>query len=176
MSRLAKQAITLPQGVEMKIEGQKVEIKGPKGVLKHVIPSGFSIKREGEVFFVEAKEFVLKKDHGLHYALLRNLVLGVSKGFEKKLLLIGVGYKAVLEGSKLDLQVGYSHPTKLDIPSDIRVQVEKNLVTIAGIDKQKVGQFAAVVRGVRPPEPYKGKGIRYQEEHVRKKAGKAKGK
>ncbi len=176
MSRLAKQSIPLPQGVDLKVEGQKIEVKGPKGTLKHEIPSGISIRKEKDHFFVDAAESILKKDWGLHWALIRNIVEGVSKGFEKRLLLIGVGYKAVLEGSKLDLQVGYSHPTKVDIPSGIQVKVEKDLVVMTGIDKQKLGQFAAVVRGIRPPEPYKGKGIRYEGEYVRKKAGKAKGK
>jgi large subunit ribosomal protein L6 len=115
-----------------------------------------------------------KTTHGLYRATINNMIIGVSKGFEKKLTLIGVGYRAAIQGHKIDLQLGFSHPTQLQIPQGVQVEVEKSTaITVKGIDKQAVGQFAATIRAVRPPEPYKGKGIRYEEEFVRKKAGKA---
>ena len=112
--------------------------------------------------------------HGLYRSLINNMVIGVNKGFEKRLSLIGVGYRAAVSGNKIDLQLGFSHPTALEIPKEIEVKVEKSTkIIISGMDKQAVGQFAASVRAVRPPEPYKGKGVRYEDEYVRKKAGKA---
>jgi len=175
MSRLAKRAIDLPKGVELKVSGNNVDVKGPKGSLTHVLMPGISLKQEENQVWIVVDPNLHKngKDAGLHWALLRNTVNGVSQGFEKRLTLIGVGYKAVVKGNKLDVQVGYSHPTEVDIPSDLQVKVDKNTVIISGINKQKVGQFAATVRQIRPPEPYKGKGIRYEDEYVRKKAGKA---
>ena len=131
---------------------------------------------EGNRLFVEKDNAVEmpKSSHGLFRALINNMVIGVSKGFEVRLGLVGVGYRAALQGQKLDLQLGFSHPTQLAIPKGIQVTVDKSVtVIISGIDKHAVGQFAAQVRGMKPPEPYKGKGIRYEKEFVRKKAGKA---
>jgi large subunit ribosomal protein L6 len=139
------------------------------------LPTGVSIQVEGQAVIVNRDEAViLSKFHGLYRSLVKNAILGVSDGFEVKLTLIGVGYKANLVGSELDMQLGYSHPTKIKIPKTIQVTVEKGTaISIKGIDKHEVGQFAAMVRGMRPPEPYKGKGVRYEQEHVRKKEGKA---
>jgi len=180
MSRLAKMPILLPKGVEIKISKGEVEVKGPKGILKRSIPEGISVKvEEGQVtVHYDEKSGLPMPMYGLHWSLMNNAIIGVSAGFEKQLSLIGVGYRAAVKGTVLDLQLGFSHPTQVDIPSEIQVAIEKSvLIKITGMDKQVVGQFAANVRAKRPPEPYKGKGIRYVDEYVRKKAGKsAKGK
>lgn len=180
MSRLAKTPIPLPKGVEVKSSKGEVEVKGPKGTIKRSLPEGISVKvEEGQITVNYDEESGLKKPmYGLYWSLINNAIIGVSSGFEKKLSLIGVGYRAAVKGNVLDLQLGFSHPSQIDIPSEIQVAVEKStLITITGIDKQLVGQFAADVRAMRPPEPYKGKGVRYVDEYVRKKAGKsAKGK
>ncbi len=177
MSRLGKSPISLPKGVEVKATGDgMIHVKGAKGSLSHPLSPGIHIKIEGDLLLVERDEAVEmpKTTHGLHRALINNMVVGVSKGFEKRLTLIGVGYRAALQGHKLDLQLGFSHPTQIQIPKTVQVAVDKStLIIITGIDKQAVGQFAAAVRAMRPPEPYKGKGIRYENEYVRKKAGKA---
>lgn len=176
MSRLGKTPIPLPKGVEIKIEGLKLSIKGPKGTVAYDLPKGISIKIDDGRAIVERDEKVEmpKTTHGLVRATVNNMVTGVSKGFEKRLSMVGVGYRAALQGQKLDLQVGLSHPTQLSIPKNIQVAVDKSVtIIITGIDRHSVGQFAAIVRSVKPPEPYKGKGIRYEDEYVRKKAGKA---
>ncbi len=175
MSRLGKRAIMLPKGVEVKIDGLTVTVKGPKGSVLQNIVEGVEVKVEENQVFVGIDENILKYSmHGLYRSLLLNAVLGVSQGFEKKLQLIGVGYRAQVNEGLIDLQLGLSHPCNKKIPNDIQVTIEKNtLITINGIDKQKVGQFAAEIRALKPPEPYKGKGIRYENEYVRKKAGKA---
>ncbi len=177
MSRLGKSPVPLPKGVELTTSQEGVvSVKGPKGTLSHAFAPGIYMKAEDGFVLVEKDENVEmhRAVHGLSRALINNMIVGVSKGFEKRLSLVGVGYRATLQGRVLDLQLGYSHPTKLDIPENVQVTVEKNvLIVISGSDKQAVGQFAATVRGMRPPEPYKGKGIRYENEHVRKKAGKA---
>lgn len=176
MSRLAKKPIILPKGVELTVSQGVVQVKGPKGNLTHVLPEGIELVREGEkVMVAAAQEASLEKPTlGLHRSLIQNAVIGVSVGFQKTLQLIGVGYRAAIKGVKLDLQLGFSHPCELDIPAHIKVEIDKSVsITITGIDKQLVGHFAAQVRGLKPPEPYKGKGIRYTDEFVRKKAGKA---
>ncbi len=176
MSRLGKSPIELPKNVEAKIHDRKVIVKGPKGSLEFPSTEGLNLKIEEGRLFVEFDENVNVPGvtHGLYRATINNMIIGVSKGFEKKLSLVGVGYRAALQGHNLDLQLGYSHPTQLAIPKSVQVEVEKSTtIIIRGIDKQAVGQFAAMVRGMRPPEPYKGKGIRYENEYVRKKAGKA---
>lgn len=176
MSKLGKAPIPLPKGVEVKVEGSAVHVKGPKGALSYPLEKGISVKvAEGKII-VEKDEKVSmpKTTHGLLRALINNMVQGVSKGYEKKLSLVGVGYRAALAGNTLDLQLGFSHPTKVKIPSEVKVAVDKSVtIIITGIDKHAVGQFAAAVRAKKPPEPYKGKGIRYEDEYVRKKAGKA---
>lgn len=176
MSRLAKRPIPIPNGVEVEVKDDTLQIKGPKGALKHQMMKGLTIVKEDGVLKIEKDEKLHKNGemHGLHWALIKNKVAGVSEGFSKELHLIGVGYRAAVQGNKLDLQVGQSHPLQIDIPADLKVEVKKaTILTISGIDKQKVGQFAAQVQRANPPEPYKGKGIRYKDQYVRKKAGKA---
>lgn len=180
MSRLGNTPIPLPKEVEVKTSKNEIELKGPKGSLKMELPEGISIKTEEaqvRVFFDE-KSGLAKPMYGLYRSLINNAIIGLSTGFQKELSLVGVGYRAAVKGNALDLQLGYSHPSQLEIPSDLQVTVEKStLIKIAGTDKRLVGQFAADVRAIRPPEPYKGKGVRYVDEYVRKKAGKsAKGK
>ncbi len=176
MSRLGKSPIQLPDKVDVKIVGGMVQANGPKGSLSIPAHRGISVKVEDSKLIVERDESVEmpKTTHGLFRALINNMIIGVSKGFEVKLSLIGVGYRAAVQGHMLDLQLGFSHPTQLNIPKGVNVTVEKSVtILISGIDKHLVGQFAAQVRGMKPPEPYKGKGIRYEKEFVRKKAGKA---
>ena len=176
MSRLGKTPIELPEKVEVKIIDGKIQVKGPKGNLTQPCIPGIKVKIEDNRLFVTTDEEakVSNRDYGLHRAIINNLVVGVSKGFETRLTLIGVGYRAQVQGQALDLQLGFSHPTKIAIPKGVNVTVDKStLIVISGMDKHLVGQFAASVRAMKPPEPYKGKGIRYEKEFVRKKAGKA---
>jgi large subunit ribosomal protein L6 len=176
MSRLGKTPIPLPEKVEVKIADGMVHAKGPKGNLSIPVEKGISLKVEDNHILVikDEKVEMPKPTHGLFRALINNLVIGVTKGFEVRLGLVGVGYRAAVQGHKLDLQLGFSHPTQVVIPKGVNVTVDKSVtIIIQGIDKHLVGQFAASVRGMKPPEPYKGKGIRYEGEHVRKKAGKA---
>jgi len=175
MSRKGKMPIALPKGVEVTVSGLIVTVKGPKGTLTQEIAKGVVVAQEGNQLRVSTTESNadMRRLHGLYFSLIQNMVIGVSQGFTKNLDMIGVGYRAAVQGSMLDLQIGCSHPTKLEIPKDLKVAVEKNTrISISGICKQSVGQFAATVRGMRPPEPYKGKGIRYVDEYVRRKAGK----
>ena len=175
MSRIGKQSIELPEGVTIKIEGDNAVIKGSKGELTREIPEGISVAVEENKIVVSPRRRLKNTSAmwGLTRALLANCVRGVSEGFEKKLELVGVGYKAFLEKDNiLKIEVGYSHPINMEIPKELSVLVEKNIITISGIDKQKVGEFSAKIRAHRPPEPYKGKGIRYQGEKVRRKEGK----
>jgi large subunit ribosomal protein L6 len=176
MSRKAKLPIELPKGVEVKAEGSKITVKGPKGSLVQELQKGIKTGvKDGKLHVELEKEGATEsKFLGLSWALLANMVKGVSSGFEKRLEMIGVGYRAAVQGKLLDLQIGLSHPTKVTIPQGVTVAVDKNtLIIITGIDNQLVGQFAADVRAKRKPEPYQGKGIRYVGEYVRKKAGKA---
>ena len=176
MSRYGNSPIPVPKGVEVKLEKGEIKVKGPKGELQTPIKQGLDLKVEEANAFVvfDGSVEVESAFQGLYRSLVNNMVIGVTKGYEKKLVMIGVGFRAAVQGSKLDLQIGFSHPTKVDIPKEIKVEVEKNtLIKVSGINKQVVGQFAATIRAKRPPEPYKGKGIRYENEYVRKKAGKA---
>lgn len=175
MSRLAKKLIECPKGVEVKCEGRKIDVKGPKGALNLEIPTGIEIKVEDGAIEVLATEALKHYPFlGLHRSLVKNAIIGVSQGYEKKLELVGVGFKAAVKGNVLDLSLGFSHPSLVDIPEGLTISVEKNtLITVAGIDKHMVGQFAASVRAIRPPEPYKGKGVKYQNEVIRRKQGKA---
>jgi len=174
MSRVGKKPILIPKGVEVKIEGQKVFIKGQKGELQKEIRPEIKVEvKEGKVFLspkIETKK--TKALWGTGRAILANIIKGVEKGFEKKLEIEGLGYRATLEGEELVLYIGYSQPIKIKAPSGIKFSVEKNTITISGIDKEKVSQMAAKIRKTRPPEPYKGKGIRYLGEVIRRKAGK----
>lgn len=179
MSRKGKQPIALPKGVEIKISPAEFSVKGPKGTLKKAVPAYIKIKQEGTELHVEADENMTEQSahHGLWRAIINNMVHGVSQGFERKLEMVGVGYRAALKGKSIDIQVGNSHPTLLPIPEGINVTVDKNTqITVTGADKQKVGQFAADIRSKKPPEPYQGKGIKYSDEYVRRKQGKASGK
>ena len=176
MSKLGKTPIALPEKVEVKMGEGVIHVKGPKGALTLPAPKGIGIKIEEGKLLVTADEaqHIENRHYGLARALLNNLIIGVSKGFEVRLSLVGVGYRAQLQGQTLDLQLGFSHPTRLPIPTGVSVVIDKSvLIIITGVDKHLVGQFAASVRAMKPPEPYKGKGIRYENEFVRKKAGKA---
>jgi large subunit ribosomal protein L6 len=187
MSRKGKYPIPLPKGVEVKNTGNEIHVKGPKGALQQKLVPGIQVVIEPEQVLVSLAETHSNDGHmhGLYRSLINNMVIGVSQGYEKKLEMIGVGYRAAVQGSILDLQVGFSHVmvngqrttqkrSQVAIPKGIEIKVEKNtLISITGIDKQQVGQIAAEIRAIKPPEPYKGKGIRYPDEHVRKKAGKA---
>lgn len=174
MSRIGKKPILIPENVDVKIDGQKVIISGPKGELqKEVCPEIKIEKKDNKILLlpqIETKQ--TKALWGLFRSLIFNMVKGVTKGFEKKLEIEGLGYKAVLEGDTLVLRVGFSHPVKIKSPEGINFSVEKNLIIVSGIEKQKVFQTAAKIRKVKPPEPYKGKGIRYEGERIRRKPGK----
>ncbi len=174
MSRIGKKPILIPQGVEVKIEGQRVTVKGPKGELsREVRPEIKVVEEESQIIITPQKETKETAAFwGLTRALLANDIKGVTEGFAKKLEIEGVGYRAALEGQDLNLQMGFSHPVKIKAPEGIVFLVEKNVITISGIDKELVGQTAARIRAVKPPEPYKGKGIRYEGEQVRRKLGK----
>lgn len=176
MSRIGNLPIPVPSGVDVKITDGLITIKGPKGQLQQDIMPGIVVKLEGDniVISLDENTFEDAAFQGLFRSLVANMVKGVTEGFQKSLEMIGVGYRAAVQGNTVKLQVGYSHPTELQIPEGIQVSVEKNtIVTVSGTDKQKVGQFAADIRAKRPPEPYQGKGVRYQGEYVRRKAGKA---
>ncbi|MCD6270423.1 50S ribosomal protein L6 [bacterium] len=175
MSRIGKKPILIPEGTEVEIKDRVVFFKGPKGNLSQSIPEGIGVKKEEAklLVFLERKNKNTPALWGLTRALLQNCVDGVNKGFEKKLEMVGIGYRAKKEGENiLNLEVGFSHPIKLEIPKGLDVSLEKNIIAIFGIDKQKVGEFAAKIRKIRPPEPYKGKGIRYLGERIRRKEGK----
>ena len=176
MSRKGKLPIPVPKGVEVKTTAQEITVKGPKGTLQAPIAESINVKIEDGQIIVILSEGHEDEGHfhGLYRTLINNMVQGTTQGFQRELEMIGVGYRAAVQGHHLDLQIGFSHPTKISIPDGVQVKVEKNTaILVTGIDKQKVGQFAASVRAVRPPEPYQGKGIRYKGEFVRKKAGKA---
>jgi len=174
MSRIGKQPILIPENVEIKIDGQLIMVKGPKGDLKWELPEEIALEiKEGQIILSPKKQ--TKKAialWGTSRSLVFNLVQGVTQGFEKKLEIEGVGYRAELQGKKLILHLGYSHPVEIEAPEGIEFQVDKNIITVKGIDKQLVGQVAAQIRSKRKPEPYKGKGIRYLGEEIRRKAGK----
>ena len=174
MSRIGKQPIEIPSGVEVKIDGRKVELKGPKGTLIVDVLRGIKAELVENTIVVapitERKSLVAF--WGLSRALIANAVKGVTDGFEKVLEFQGVGYKAAGQGNKIELSLGFSHPVNYEAPEEINFKVEKNVITISGIDKQMVGEVAAQIRKLRPPEPYKGSGIRYRGEKVRRKAGK----
>ena len=177
MSRIGKMPIAVPAGVTVDIaENNKVTVKGPKGTLERVLPAEMEIKLDGAVLTVSRPNDLkrMKSLYGLTRTLLHNMVVGVTEGFKKNLEINGVGYRAQKSGKTLTLFLGYSHPVEMIDPEGIESTVEgQNKITVAGIDKEKVGQYAAEIRSKRAPEPYKGKGIKYAEEHIRRKAGKA---
>ncbi len=176
MSRIGKQPISIPEKVSAQISGQHVTIKGPKGTLEREIPQPIEVKQKGDTIIVNPTDGsrIGRQRHGLCRTLVANMVDGVSQGFQKRLQIQGVGYRAQAQGKKLTLNVGYSNPVEMEMPDGIDVAVENRNteVLVSGIDKEIVGNIAAQIRGVRPPEPYKGKGIRYFDEQVKRKAGK----
>ncbi|MGI6413628.1 MAG: 50S ribosomal protein L6 [Syntrophomonadaceae bacterium] len=176
MSRIGKKPISLPAGVDVVLENNVITVKGPKGSLDFQIPGDIKVIKEENTLLVERNSDA-KKDralHGLTRALIANMVEGVTKGFEKKLELVGVGYRAQMQGKKLVINIGYSHPVEIEPPEGIEFEVPAvTKITVKGIDKQLVGNTAAHIRAVRKPEPYKGKGIKYENETIRHKAGKA---
>lgn len=176
MSRIGKKPIEIPQGVEIKVNGNVVNVKGPKGVLEVTLPDGITGSLADGAFTLERgdDERQSRAYHGLARALTFNAVTGVSTGWSKSLDIVGIGYRAEKQGNAVVFNLGYSHPINFEIPQGIDIEVDSkaNRVTVTGIDRQQVGQIAAEIRGLRPPEPYKGKGVRYSDEQVRTKAGK----
>lgn len=175
-SRIGKQPIEVPSNVTITLEGQEMKVKGPLGELALSYPPEVKVVREESILKVSKATETRRANqmHGLFRTLTNNMVVGVSKGFEKKLLLIGVGYRAAVEGKDLILNLGFSHPVKMAIPDDLQVKVEENTrITVSGYDKANIGQFSASIRKWRPPEPYKGKGVKYVDEVVLRKEGKA---
>ncbi len=176
MSRIGRAPITLPAGVEVKLEDNNhIIVKGPKGTLERTLPAAMSVTMDNGVLHVARPddEKTSRSLHGLTRTLIHNMVVGVTEGFKKELEINGVGYRASKEGNKLVLNVGYSHPVTIEDTADITTEVPNpNSIVVHGIDKQKVGQFAAEIRGKRPPEPYKGKGIKYVDEFIKRKEGK----
>lgn len=176
MSRVGKKPIEVPNGVEVTLGDVEYSVKGPKGQLTVKTHPHVTVNKEESTLVVTVKDPTNVKDKalwGLYNRLLQNSILGVTNGFEKKLEVNGVGYKVAVQGNVLKLDVGYSHEVPFEIPEGIDIAVEKNQITVAGIDKQQVGEVAAQIRRVRKPEPYKGKGIKYVDEVIRRKAGKA---
>lgn len=177
MSRIGRMPVVLPEGVDVKIKGSYVHVKGPKGEMEHTFPEEMKISLDDGTIIVErpSDEQKHRALHGMTRALINNMVVGVSSGYEKVLEINGVGYRAEVQGDNLVLNVGYSHPVIIEPPEGIRFEVDARTrqIVVKGYDKQAVGQVAADVRKVRPPEPYKGKGIKYLDERIRRKAGKA---
>ena len=177
MSRIGIKPINVPQGVEVIINGQEVTVKGPKGTLSRTIDKHITLKIADGIINVDRQSDDYKALHGLTRTLISNMVTGVTDGFEKKLEIKGVGYRAAKQGDKLVLTLGYSHPVGFMDNEDIKTEVpDQTTIIVKGIDKQKVGQYAADIRAKRPPEPYKGKGIKYAGERIIRKEGKAGGK
>jgi len=183
MSRIGKSPVNIPSGVDVKLEGNKVTVKGPKGELTQVLEAGVTLSIEGSVitFSRESDAPSHRAKHGLYRALLHNMVQGVSEGYKKEMEVIGVGYRANAAGQQLELALGFSHPIVFEIPSEIKVSADTQkgkapVVTLESYDKQLLGQVAAKIRSLRKPEPYKGKGIRFVGEEIRRKAGKSAGK
>ena len=176
MSRIGKMPIAIPAGVTVEIaENNKVTVKGPKGTLERVLPSEMDIKMEGSEIVVSRPNDLkkMKSLHGLTRTLINNMVIGVTEGYVKKLEVNGVGYRAQKQGKKLVLSLGYSHPVEMEDPEGLETVLDgQNIIVVKGIDKEKVGQYAAEIRAKRAPEPYKGKGIKYADEVIRRKVGK----
>ena len=176
MSRIVRMPIAIPSGVTVEVaENNKVTVKGPKGTLERVLPEAMDIKVDGEEVVVSRPNDLKKNKalHGLTRTLIYNMVVGVTEGYEKKLEVNGVGYRAQKQGKKLVLSLGYSHPVEMEDPEGIETVLDgQNIIIVKGIDKEKVGQYAAEIRSKREPEPYKGKGIKYDTEVIRRKVGK----
>lgn len=173
MSRIGNRILTIPAGVTVSVDGSNVTVKGPKGELSTVIDKNINVEVEGTELKVTRVNDNFKTAHGTVNANINNMIIGVSTGFEKKLEAVGVGYRFALKGNELVVSAGYSHPVNVKIPTGITLESPSNTeLVVKGIDKQAVGQFAAEVRSIREPEPYKGKGIRYTDEHIIRKEGK----
>ena len=173
MSRIGNRKIEGPEGVTVKVENDIVTVTGPKGSLSQKMLKGISLEQEGNTITLTRVNDAAKAMHGTMNALLHNMILGVTKGYEKGLEIIGVGYRFNVAGNKLTINAGYSHPVVMDVPEGLTVEAPSNTeIVVKGIDKVLVGEFAANVRKVRKPEPYKGKGIRYKDEHIQRKEGK----
>ena len=173
MSRIGNRIITIPEGVTITLENNEVVVKGPKGELKQVMLKDITMKQENNEIILERKNEAAKAMHGTMNALISNMITGVTKGYEKALEIIGVGYRFNVQGKKLTINAGYSHPVEMEVPEGLTVESVSNTeITVKGIDKVLVGEFAANIRKVRKPEPYKGKGIRYKDEHIIRKEGK----
>jgi large subunit ribosomal protein L6 len=177
VSRVGRMPVVIPEGVDVEVKGTSVRVKGPKGEMQHTFPADMIISKEkGEILVQRpSDERQHRALHGMTRALINNMVLGVSTGFEKTLEINGVGYRAEMEGANLVLNVGFSHPVTIEPPEGIEFEVDNRTrrIKVSGYNKQMVGQVAANIRKVRPPEPYKGKGIKYIDERIRRKAGKA---
>lgn len=176
MSRIGKMPVAVPQGVEVHLDGSRITVKGPKGELARVLHPHVTVTQENNELTVTVASPEVKSDRalwGLFRSLVANMVEGVTKGFEKKLEVIGIGYKVTGSGDKITLDVGFSHEVPVDLPKGVTAVVEKNFITLASADKELLGESAARIRSIRPPEPYKGKGIKYIDEHIIRKAGKA---
>ena len=176
MSRIGKLPIKLPEGVSLEVSGQRIKVEGPKGILEKDLAKGITIEKDdlGQyIVMAKGKGKNIKALHGTMRAHIANMVKGVSDGWSKTMEMVGTGYRAEASGNSLSLTVGYSHPVKIESPEGISFKVEKSDITIEGRDKEIVGEIAAKIRAVRPPEPYKGKGIKYKGEIIRRKAGKA---
>lgn len=175
MSRIGKNPVAIPAGVKVSVQGETVSVEGPKGKMLKLMPQGVSVTVEGAQVLVKRPDDLRKSKalHGLVRALINNMVEGVTKGFARGLHIEGVGYRAAVQGSKLNLTLGYSHPVEFDIPKGITIAVEAQTeIMVTGVDKELVGQVAANIRFLRKPEPYQGKGVRYKDEVIRRKAGK----
>lgn len=173
MSRIGNRIITVPDNVTVTEQDNVVTVTGPKGTLSQVMLKDITMKQEGQEITLERKNDNAKAMHGTMNALINNMIIGVTEGYEKKLEIIGVGYRFNVQGKKLVINAGYSHPVEMEIPEGLTVEANGNTeISVKGIDKVLVGEFAANIRKVRQPEPYKGKGIRYKGEHIRRKEGK----
>jgi large subunit ribosomal protein L6 len=174
MSRIGKKPITVPKGVTVSLKGAEIAVKGPKGELKRAVAPLVKVAVAGTEVTVtrDKNDTATRAQHGLMRALVQNMIVGVTTGFERKLEINGVGYKAEIAGEKVTLSLGYSHPIVFALPKGVTAKVDKNVLALSGIDKELVGLTAAKVRAFRPPEPYKGKGVKYLEENIRRKVGK----
>ena len=176
MSRIGRQPVPVPSGVDVQIDGRHVTVKGPKGELSHTVVDPIEVKLEDGAINVDRPndENTVRALHGLTRALLNNMIVGVTQGYSKTMEIVGVGYRVQARGNNLEFSLGYSHPITVEAPEGITFKVERpTLFTVEGIDKQKVGEVAANIRKLRRPDPYKGKGVRYQGEQIRRKVGKA---
>ena len=175
MSRIGKLPIEVPAGVTITVDGDTITVKGPKGELTQQASQNVTLDQKDGTFTVTRKDESKKaqSEHGLMRSLINNMVIGVTKGFEKQLELNGVGYKVEMQGNNIKFALGFSHDVIFKVPEDVKVSVDKNKITVSGISKQRVGQVAAEIRSLKKPEPYKGKGIKYIDEQIVRKAGKA---